>query len=43
MTKLTDTQCRTAKQGDKDRKLFDGDGLYLLVTKSGGKLWKLKY
>ena len=43
MTKLTDTQCRTAKRSDKDRKLFDGDGLYLLVTKSGGKLWKLKY
>jgi type I restriction enzyme R subunit len=33
MTKLTDTQCRTAKRSDKDRKLFDGDGLYLLVTK----------
>ncbi|MFM2278015.1 MAG: hypothetical protein RLZZ444_246, partial [Pseudomonadota bacterium] len=24
MTKLTDTQCRTAKRSDKDRKLFDG-------------------
>lgn len=27
----------------KDRKLFDGDGLYLLVTPSGGKLWRFKY
>lgn len=43
MTKLTDTQCRTAKRCDKDRKLFDGNGLYLLVTKSGGKLCKWKY
>lgn len=43
MTKLTDTQCRTAKPKQTDYKLFDGNGLYLLVTKSGGKLWKLKY
>jgi hypothetical protein len=24
-------------------KLFDGGGLFLLVTPSGGKLWRLKY
>lgn len=28
---------------NSDYKLSDGGGLYLLVTKSGGKLWKYKY
>jgi integrase len=40
---LTDTQIRQSKPKDKDYKLADGDGLYLLVTPSGGKLWRLKY
>ena len=40
---LTDTQIRQAKPKIKDYKLFDGGGLFLLVTKSGGKHWKLKY
>lgn len=40
---LTDTQTKKAKASDKDYKLFDGGGLFLLVTKSGGKLWRLKY
>ena len=40
---LTDTQIKKAKQKEKDYKLFDGGGLYLLVTKAGGKHWKLKY
>ena len=40
---LTDMQVRTAKPQEKERKLFDGGGLFLLVTPSGGKLWKLKY
>lgn len=43
MTKLTDTKCRAAKPGAKDQKLSDGNGLYLLVTKHGSKLWKWKY
>lgn len=33
----------TVKPGDKPTKLFDGGGLFLLVTPSGGKLWRLKY
>lgn len=42
-TSLSDTKIKTAKAKDKDYKLSDGRGLYLLVTKSGGKHWKLKY
>jgi len=42
-TALTATQIKQAKQKEKDYKLSDGGGLYLLVTKSGGKHWKLKY
>ncbi len=42
-TPLTATQIKQAKQKDKEYKLSDGGGLYLLVTKSGGKYWKLKY
>ncbi len=40
---LTDTAIRLAKAGAKDCKLADGKGLYLLVTSSGSKLWRLKY
>ena len=40
---LTDTAIRNAKPRDRDYKLADGNGLYLLVTPSGGKLWRLKY
>lgn len=40
---LTDTKVRTAKSAGKETKLFDGGGLFLLVTPSGGKLWYLKY
>lgn len=40
---LTDTTIRLAKARDRDRKLTDGKGLYLLVTSSGSKLWRLKY
>lgn len=42
-TPLSATEIKNAKPRDKDYKLFDGEGLFLLVTKSGGKHWKLKY
>jgi len=42
-TALTATQIKTAKAKDKDYKLFDGGGLFLLVTKRNTKLWRLKY
>lgn len=40
---LTDAKIKTTKPADKDYKLGDDGGLYLLVTKAGGKLWRLKY
>jgi integrase len=40
---LTDVAVRNAKPRDKEYKLADGGGLYLLVTPSGGRLWRLKY
>jgi len=40
---LTDTKLRNAKPGEKAQKLFDGGGLFLLVTPKGGKAWRLKY
>lgn len=40
---LTDAACRKALPGDKDRKIFDERGLYLLVRPSGSKLWRQKY
>ncbi|MDP1766614.1 MAG: Arm DNA-binding domain-containing protein [Methylotenera sp.] len=40
---LTDAKIKTAKPADKDYKLGDAGGLYLLVTKAGGRLWRLKY
>ena len=40
---LTDTKVRTAKPAKKPQKFFDGGGLFLLVTPTGGKLWRFKY
>jgi integrase len=40
---LTDIQVRKAAPGDRDYKLADGGGLFLLVTKSGAKSWRMKY
>lgn len=40
---LTDTKIRTIKPAGKSQKLFDGGGLFLLVSPAGGKLWRLKY
>lgn len=40
---LTNIQIKSAKPKDKDYKLFDGGGLFLLVANTGGKRWRLKY
>jgi len=40
---LTDMQIRTVKPQQREAKLFDGAGLFLLVTPGGGKLWRFKY
>jgi len=41
--KASDATFRTAKPREKPYKLFDGGGLYLLVTPEGGRYWRLKY
>ena len=40
---LTDTKVRTTKPTEKAQKLFDGGGLFLLITPTGGRLWRFKY
>ena len=40
---LTELQVKQAKPKEKDGKLSDGKGMYLKVTKAGGKYWRLKY
>jgi integrase len=40
---LTVTQIRAAKPSERPRKLFDGQGLYLEMSPSGGKWWRFKY
>ncbi|TDA63301.1 integrase, partial [Sulfuricurvum sp. IAE1] len=40
---LTSLKIKTAKPREKAYKLFDGGGLYVLVTEKGYKWWRLKY
>ncbi len=40
---LTDVQIRNLKAPSKEVKLFDGNGLFLVATPTGGKLWRFKY
>jgi len=40
---LSDTKIRNVKPPETQKKLFDGDGLFLLVTPQGGKYWRFKY
>ena len=39
---LTDVSIRKAKPADKPIRKFDGGGLYIEISPSGGKLWRLK-
>ena len=41
--KLTDVAIKQAKAKDKQYKISDGGGMYLLVTPSGKKYWRMKY
>ncbi|MFO3763164.1 integrase arm-type DNA-binding domain-containing protein [Providencia rettgeri] len=41
--KLTVKQIDSSKPKEKDYKLSDGGGLYLLVKTNGGRYWRLKY
>ena len=40
---LTELQVKQAKPKEKDYKLSDGKGMFLLVTKTGNRYWRLKY
>ena len=40
---LNDTAIRNIKPKDRPFKLADGNGLYLFVTATGSRLWRLKY
>jgi Arm DNA-binding domain len=40
---LNDTRIRSAKPSERDYKLTDFDGLYLLVRSNGSKLWRFAY
>jgi len=40
---LSDMKIQKIKAQDKPITLFDGGGLFLLITPSGGKLWRFKY
>ena len=40
---LTDLQLKQASPKERDWKLSDGGGLYILVRPNGAKLWRMKY
>lgn len=40
---LTNKAIKNAKPQSKPYKIFDGEGLYLLIEPTGSKLWRLKY
>ncbi len=43
VTPLTAIKLQSAKPKDKEYKLSDGQGLYILIKPSGGRLWRFKY
>lgn len=40
---LTDLQLKQAAPRERDWKLSDGGGLYILIRTNGSKLWRMKY
>lgn len=40
---LTDTKVKTARPAEKDYKIYDEKGLFLLVKINGSKYWRFKY
>ena len=41
--RLSDAKIRRAKPGSKPYKLYDGDGLFMLIHPNGSRYWRLKY
>src|ERR1700682_3597822 len=42
-TALSDAKARNAKPRSKPYKIADGEGLFLFITPTGSKYWRLKY
>jgi len=40
---LTEARIRASRPNDRPYKLFDERGLLMLVTPSGGRLWRFRY
>ena len=40
---LTDTFLRSLKPADKPKKYADGGGLFIYVSTTGSKLWRMAY
>ncbi|WP_371927914.1 Arm DNA-binding domain-containing protein, partial [Methylomonas rivi] len=40
---MTDVTVRNAKPTEKDQRLNDGSGLYLLIKPNGAKWWRFDY
>ena len=43
MNKLTESSIRKAETSDKQYKIYDGDGMFLLIHPNGSKYWRMKY
>lgn len=41
--KLTDAQIKNTKPAARDKKLYDGGNLYVLIRPGGSKLWRYDY
>ena len=41
--KLTELGIKKSKSGKKEKKLYDGQGLYLLLHPNSSKYWRVKY
>jgi len=43
MNKLTENSIRKAQVLEKQYKIYDGDGMFLLIHPNGSKYWRMKY
>lgn len=43
MSSLTELKCKNSKIESKQYKLYDNNGLILVVHPNGSKYWRLKY
>ena len=43
MSKLTENSIRKAEIHDKQYKIYDGEGMFMLIHPNGSKYWRMKY